>query len=189
MYSLLKTALLLLLLFLSSAEFDSTNHDSTCTENFPGTKFNNSHCSNDSTCPTWFTCNPEKRCQCDNGHTTAILCDNQAQVSAILNGNCATYDSESKSIHMLDLASTTAYSAVHLLRALKNYQVIRKHLSTHQHAQLFIELAYCVVTVKRDTVHWCYHTISVVWSVQMDTKTGGSSSWLDLYLSQYSISS
>ena len=57
------------------------------------------HCSNDSTCPTWFTCTPEKRCQCDK-ITTKIVCDNEAQVSAILSCNCVTYDSESKSTYV-----------------------------------------------------------------------------------------
>ena len=96
MYSLLITALFSALLFLSSAELESTNPDSTSAVSVSG---NDNHCSNDSTCPTWFTCNSEKRCQCDRGHTTTIICDNQAQVSAILNCNCATYDIESKSTY------------------------------------------------------------------------------------------
>ena len=93
MYSLLITALFSALLFLSSAELESTNPDSTSAVSVSG---NDNHCSNDSTCPTWFTCNSEKRCQCDRGHRTAIICDNQAQVSAILNCNCVTYDIGSK---------------------------------------------------------------------------------------------
>ena len=96
MYSLLIIALFLVLLFLSSAELESTNPDSTSAVSFLG---NDNHCRNDSTCPTWFTCNSKKRCQCDRGHTTAIVCDNQAQVSAVLNCNCVTYDIESKSTY------------------------------------------------------------------------------------------
>ena len=80
-------ALISMLLFASSIEIESKNHDGTSVVN---------HCSNDSTCPTWFTCNAEKQCHCDSGHPAAILCDNEAQLSAILNYNCITYDSESK---------------------------------------------------------------------------------------------
>ena len=96
MYSLLITALSSVLLFPSSAELEGTNPDSTSAVSFSG---NDNHCSNDSTCPTWFTCNTEKRCQCDRGHTTGIVCDNQVQVSAVLNCNCVTYDIESKSTY------------------------------------------------------------------------------------------
>ena len=80
-----------MLLLASSIEIESKNHDSTSVV---------SHCSNDSTCPTWFTCNAEKQCHCDSRHPTAILCNNEAQVSAILNCNCITYDSESKSTYV-----------------------------------------------------------------------------------------
>ena len=95
MYSLYEIApSLLLLSILSTSKLGSNNPDSTCEIGFSG---NDSHCSNNSTCPTWFTCNAEKRCHCDSRHTTAIVCDNQAQISAVLNCNCVTYDSESKS--------------------------------------------------------------------------------------------
>ena len=55
------------------------------------------HCSNDSTCPTWFICNSEKNCQCGNGHTDAIVCDNENLVSSVLDCHCVTYDGESGS--------------------------------------------------------------------------------------------
>ena len=55
------------------------------------------HCSNDSTSPTWFICNSEKNCQCGNGHTDAIVCDNENLVSAVLDCHCVTYDRESGS--------------------------------------------------------------------------------------------
>ena len=99
MYSLsIKTAFfsMLLLNFVLSTKLKSTNPKSTRSVSFSG---DNNLCSNDSTCPTWFTCNTEKRCQCDRGHTTPIICDNQAQISAVLNCNCVTYDSESKSTY------------------------------------------------------------------------------------------
>ena len=65
---------------------------------------------------------------------------------------------------------------------------IQKHSLTTQRVHTFIELAYCAVNVKRDIVHWYFHTISVVWNVQMDIRIGGSFFWLDLCPSQHSIS-
>lgn len=35
------------------------------------------NCSNESTCPTWFTCNSRNRCQCKNSDNDGIMCDNQ----------------------------------------------------------------------------------------------------------------
>ena len=55
------------------------------------------HCSNDSTCPTWFICNSEKNCQCGNEHTDAIVCHNENLTSAVLDCHCVTYDRESGS--------------------------------------------------------------------------------------------
>ena len=51
-------------------------------------------CNNDSSCPTWFICNAEKRCKCDNRYMDRILCDDNTQTSAILFHNCVTYDKE-----------------------------------------------------------------------------------------------
>ena len=94
MYSLIiKTAFFSMLL---SNFVLSTNPNSTHSVSYSG---DDNLCSNDSTCPTWFTCNTEKRCQCDRGHTTPIICDNQAQISVVLNCNCVTYNSESKSTY------------------------------------------------------------------------------------------
>ena len=76
----------------SSYELKNSSTDSTCQIKSP---VNINHCSNDSTCPTWFSCNPENRCQCDKT-TSKIVCDDEAQVSAVLNCNCVTYDSKSK---------------------------------------------------------------------------------------------
>ena len=55
------------------------------------------HCSNDSTCPTWFICNSEKSCQGENGRNNVILCNNERFISAILDCNCVTYDGKSGS--------------------------------------------------------------------------------------------
>ena len=60
---------------------------------------NNSYtsCGNDSTCPTWFTCNAEKKCECDKRLTDAVLCDNENTISAVLDCRCVTYDTQSES--------------------------------------------------------------------------------------------
>ena len=96
MSSMLKAAFISMLLFVISTELKSTNPDRTSSVSFSG---NDNHCRNDSTCPTWFTCNAKKRYQCDRGHTTAIICNNEAQVSTVSNCNCVTYDNESKSTY------------------------------------------------------------------------------------------
>ena len=96
MSSLLKAALISMLLFILSTELESTNPDSICSVSFSGI---DNHCRNDSTCPTWFICNAKKRCQCDRGHTMGIICNNEAQISAVESCNCVTYDNESKSTY------------------------------------------------------------------------------------------
>ena len=87
-----RTVSIIALLAVSSYELKDTSTDSTClikSANF-------SYCSDDTrTCPTWFVCNSESRCQCDKT-TDKIVCDDEAQVSAVLNCNCVTYDSKSK---------------------------------------------------------------------------------------------
>ena len=55
------------------------------------------NCSNDSTCPTWFMCNSDKKCTCDKGKTDAVICDNEKMVSAMLDCHCVTYDAQSRS--------------------------------------------------------------------------------------------
>ncbi len=90
MHAMNKVVLFIMLLAVPSNEFSSDNVSESKSSG------NNNHCSNDSICPTWFTCNAKNRCQCDSGYTMAIRCDNQAQTSAVLNCNCVTYDNESK---------------------------------------------------------------------------------------------
>ena len=56
------------------------------------------HCSNSSTCPTWFTCNPQNfNCQCGNGHGGIIACDDKIMASAVLDCHCVTYEKETGS--------------------------------------------------------------------------------------------
>ena len=54
-------------------------------------------CINDSSCPTWFTCNIHNNCQCGNEHYGIIACDDKKWKSAILDCHCATYDEDTRS--------------------------------------------------------------------------------------------
>ena len=92
-----KVVLFLMLFAVSSNKLKSNSSDRISVSKSSG---NNNHCSNDSICPTWFTCNAKKKCQCDSGRTTAIRCNNQTQTSAVLNCNCIPYDNESKSTYV-----------------------------------------------------------------------------------------
>ena len=58
------------------------------------------HCSHDSECPTWFTCNSSSTCQCGNKQDHAIACEDKLQSSAILDCYCVTYDNESRSTYL-----------------------------------------------------------------------------------------
>ena len=55
------------------------------------------HCSNDSTCPTWFICNSENSCRCDNRYSDVIICNDNDLTSAVYNCICVTYDIETRS--------------------------------------------------------------------------------------------
>ncbi len=54
-------------------------------------------CINDSTCPTWFTCNSENKCHCENSDNDGIICNNEKLLSALLDCYCVTFDKESSS--------------------------------------------------------------------------------------------
>ena len=98
MNSLRSIVSFLVLLAIPSNEMKSNNDtDNACAMKILG---NDNHCINGSTCPTWFTCNAENRCQCDSKQTNEIVCDNLAQISAVLNCNCVTYDSEKNSTYV-----------------------------------------------------------------------------------------
>ncbi len=56
------------------------------------------HCNNNSKCPTWFNCNSDNRCQCENSDNNGILCNNEKLLSALLVCYCVTYDEKSHSI-------------------------------------------------------------------------------------------
>ena len=86
-----------MLLAQASSELLENDSHSTIVSKFYG---RDNRCSNDSTCPTWFTCNAEKMCQCDKRFPDKIICDDSAQSSAVLLCNCVTYDNESKSTYV-----------------------------------------------------------------------------------------
>ena len=59
-----------------------------------------SHCIDDSSCPTWFTCNSQNSCQCGDEHNYAIVCDNKRRESAVLDCYCVTYDRKTGSTYL-----------------------------------------------------------------------------------------
>ena len=58
---------------------------------------NTYRCSNHSKCPTWFTCDSNKTCQCGDSHDGKIVCDDEQFIAAVLDCNCVTYDETSGS--------------------------------------------------------------------------------------------
>ena len=58
-------------------------------------------CYNDSSCPTLFFCNSERKCQCGEGHHDMIKCSQDAyHTSAVLDCNCVTYNEFDKSVYV-----------------------------------------------------------------------------------------
>ena len=91
MKSLVKLLLFLMLIVIPFSESKTSVY-----------KFQNEdiQCSNDSICPTWFICNANKKCQCDDRHTDKILCNDRAHTSAVLNCNCVTYNKDKRSTYV-----------------------------------------------------------------------------------------
>ena len=58
------------------------------------------NCSDDSTCPTWFTCTSQKSCRCGNQYKGEILCDSDHHFSSVFDCYCVTYDEETKSTYI-----------------------------------------------------------------------------------------
>ncbi len=95
MRSLVEIVLFLMLIVVPLSKSKESN-----TNVYMFRKENHIQCSNDSICPTWFTCNANKKCQCDDRHTDKILCDDRAHTSAVLNCNCVTYNKDEKSTYV-----------------------------------------------------------------------------------------
>ena len=59
------------------------------------------NCSDDSMCPTWFTCDTsQKSCSCGRQWKGAIKCVNDRKISGVHNGYCVTYDDNTNSTYM-----------------------------------------------------------------------------------------
>ena len=76
-------------------------------------------CINDSSCPTWFTCNTHNNCQCGNDHHGIIACDDKKWKSAILDCQCVTYDEDTRST----FAGSCFYNCENHHTKKRNYQV------------------------------------------------------------------
>lgn len=92
---IMKTVSLLLTLLLIARGQWIQYHNTDDTSQLSNSK--DGHCSNESACPTWFTCNSDDRCVCENSENNGIVCDNVERVSALLVCYCVTYDKESGS--------------------------------------------------------------------------------------------
>ena len=67
----------------------------------PSMTNNLANCSDDSMCPTWFTCDTsQKSCSCGHQWKGVIKCDNDRQISGVLDCYCVTYDDDTNSTYM-----------------------------------------------------------------------------------------
>ena len=125
------------------------------------------HCSNNSECPTWYICNSSNTCQCGDDHDQTIVCDEEALIYIVLDLLFLTatvwHTINTEDQLILGYAFITATLGT-LMQYVKNNQQIQK---CYQSVKVSTEQTYCVVIVKRDTVHSYSHTTSVVWSVQI----------------------
>ena len=74
------------------------------------------HCSNDSTCPTWFTCNSDNKCQCENSANDGIICNYEKLLSALMVCYCVTFDKENGSTFV----GSCFYNCEHFNATIKN---------------------------------------------------------------------
>ena len=74
------------------------------------------NCSTDSMCPTWFTCESDRSCKCENSSNDAVVCDNAKQISAFLDCHCVTYDEKTRSTYV----GACFFTCEHLRDANKN---------------------------------------------------------------------
>ena len=96
-----KGALIIMcLVALTSQSHDSHQETNYIFDAIKPTNDINSHCINDSSCPTWFICNPQNNCECGDEHNYAVVCDAGRKESAVLDTYCVTYDRKSKSTYL-----------------------------------------------------------------------------------------
>ena len=82
--------ILMLMIAAVSSQLNQCDHQSIARED--------TQCTNDSTCPTWFTCNSQKKhCQCASRDDGTVVCDERKLLSAVLNCHCVTYDQKTGS--------------------------------------------------------------------------------------------
>ena len=58
------------------------------------------NCSDDSMCPTWFTCTSQKQCHCGNRPKGEIMCEKGHYSSYVLDCYCVTYDDDTQSTYL-----------------------------------------------------------------------------------------
>ena len=54
-------------------------------------------CNNSDMYPTWFVCNSYNNCQCGDGQSNMIVCDETTLTSAVLECYCVTYENKTGS--------------------------------------------------------------------------------------------
>ena len=58
------------------------------------------NCSDDSMCPTWFTCTSQKNCHCGYWYDGEIMCKEDHHTSYIFDCYCMTYDDDTQSTYL-----------------------------------------------------------------------------------------
>ena len=89
--------LVLLMFIVGSSQSSQWNGNSRSVATHELSDSKDTHCSNNSSCPTWCICKSDKNCQCGNEHNDMIICNDETLTSAVLNCHCVTYDEESGS--------------------------------------------------------------------------------------------
>ena len=79
-------------------------------------------CNGSSSCPTWFSCNADKKCQCKSRHDI-ILCDETKMLSAVPNCHCVTFDSNTGDV----FAFACIYTCGANVR--NNYRILPQNLN------------------------------------------------------------
>ena len=88
----MKCTAVLILVIIIVVSNQSSQWKGDCRENELPARKNINSCSNHNKCPTWFTCDSNKTCQCGDSHDGKIACDDKRFITAVLDCNCVTYD-------------------------------------------------------------------------------------------------
>ena len=79
-----------------ASTYNSSMTNSVC----DGLVYTLANCSDDSMCPTWFTCTTKKSCHCGNKRKGEIMYEKDHHTSYVLDCYCVTYDDETRSIYV-----------------------------------------------------------------------------------------